>query len=206
MFASTEELRAAILATEPALFVSRCIIEPIPYAFAGDAELWIDWKTRLAAHLEVDPYEIVLAGSGALGYSLNPHKGFSSFHSDSDIDVCVISLYHFEAAWRYLRQTRSSWLSLPAKTRRSLDFHRKNYVFSGTIATDLILPLLPFGKRWQEGLDDMSVQPPTRGREVKLRIYRDYDALRAYQAEGVKSLRTELLHIAEAEEEIPLQE
>lgn len=206
MFASTEELHAAILATEPALFVSRCILEPVPHAFAGDAELWIDWKTRLAAHLEVDPYEIVLAGSGALGFSLNPNKGFTSFHPGSDIDVCVISLHHFELAWRYLRQTRASWLSLPNKTRRSLDSHRKNYVFSGAIATDLILPLLPFGKRWQEGLDDMATTPPTKGRDVKLRIYRDYDSLRVYQAEGLRRLRADLLDVSGAEEEIPLQE
>lgn len=205
MFASAEELRTAILATEPALFVSRCILEPVPYVFAGDAELWIDWKTRLAAHLEVDPYEIVLAGSGALGFSLNPNKGFSPFHPDSDIDVCVISLHHFEAAWRYLRKTRASWLSLPKRTRRSLDSHRKNYVFSGAIATDLILPLLPFGKPWQNGLDEMATRPPTKGREVKLRIYRDYDSLRVYQAEGIRRLRTDLMD-SPGEEEIPLQE
>ena len=111
-------------------------------------DLWISWKNTLACHLNVDPYEMVLTGSGAIGFSLNPEKNYKQYHEGSDIDVGVVSLYHFEVAWHYMRQGRSSWLSLPPRTRRALTSHQKHHVFLGAIATDLILPLLPFGTQW----------------------------------------------------------
>ena len=199
---SRDQLKQAIVAIDPATFVSRYLLEPIPHVFSGDIALWVDWKTRLAGHLEVDPYEIVVAGSGALGFSLNPRNGLSAFSEGSDIDVCVISHSHFEVAWRYLRTTRPSWLSLPKRTRFALTMHRKNYVFAGAIATDLILPFLPFGKAWEAGLGEMAKVDPTKGRDVKLRIYRDFDALRAYQVHGVMKARMSILDSVEKPDEI----
>ena len=203
---SVENLHESLLAMEPSEFVSRFLFEAIPHAFDEDLDLLISWKTRLAAHLHVDPYEMVITGSGAIGFSLNPKKNYRAYHSGSDIDVGVVSLHHFEVAWRYLRKSRPSWLSLKAKTRRALSSHRRNYVFEGAIATDLILPLLPFGMDWQAGLDDMANHPPTIGRDVKLRIYRDYDALRAYQANNIRNLRAEILQTDEPIEIISREE
>lgn len=192
LFADIEALHSALLVREPKDFVSHYIFEPIPFAFSGDQSLWIAWKTALANSIDVDPYDIVLTGSGALGYSLNPHKNFRPFGPKSDIDCGVISPHHFEIAWRYLRQLRPSWLSLPAETKRAIVTHQKSYVFAGTIATDSILGLLPFGGTWQGGLNRMAMVSPTEGRDIRLRIYRDYDALRHYQASNIERLRGSL--------------
>jgi hypothetical protein len=192
MFLSIGDLHAALLEKEPRDFVSHYLFEPVPFAFAGNLELWIEWKTVLARGLSIDPYDIVMTGSAAVGFSLNPKKGYKPFDAASDIDCGVISQYHFEVAWRYLRQLRPAWLSLPPETKRALAAHQKSYVFAGTITTDSILALLPFGKDWQSALDEMSRRSPTIGRDVKLRIYRDYDSLRHYQASGIERLRSEL--------------
>jgi hypothetical protein len=205
-FASANELKTAIFGTEPGVFVSRHLFESVPHAFSGDLERWIDWKTRLGRHLEVDPAEMVLTGSSAVGFSMNPSKNYAAFHPGSDIDVGVISAHHFEIAWRYLRRSRPGWLLLPPETRRALKWHRNNYVFSGAIATDMILSLLPFGQAWQTGLDDMATQHPTLDHEVRLRIYRDYDALRTYQVGCVEKLRRALLETVEDETEISTEE
>lgn len=156
-------------------------------------EVWVSWKTLLARGLDVDPHDIVLTGSAAIGFSLNPYKHFSAFSNESDIDCGVISPYHFDLAWRHLRQLRPSWLSLPSASRRAIERHRTNYVFTGTIATDSILPILPFGAIWQGALETMAGQIPTEGRDVKLRIYKDYDALRQYQAFNIGNLRAKIL-------------
>jgi hypothetical protein len=206
MFGQAADLKAAILEIEPDLFVSRFIFEPIPFAFADDLDLWISWKNELAAALQVDPYEMVLTGSAAIGFSLNPKKSLAPFSIRSDVDVGVVSLHHFEVAWRHLRQSRPSWLTLPASTHRVLQWHRKNYVFAGAIATDLILPLLPFGQQWQLGLEAMGNRNPTLGREVRLRIYRDFEALRSYQAHNIRNLRDDLLEVENADTVIDLEE
>lgn len=193
LFADLTALHSALVAKEPTDFVSHFIFEPVPYAFEGNLTTWIEWKTTLANAIEVDPRDIVLTGSAAIGFSLNPRKDFKAYDEKSDIDCGVVSQYHFELAWRYLRQLRPSWLSLPNVSKRAIETHRKNYVFSGTIATDSILAILPFGDVWQSALETMSTLPPTVGRDVKLRIYKDYDALRHYQANNIANLRGNIL-------------
>jgi hypothetical protein len=198
MFANVGALHSELLEKDPRDFVSHYLFEPVPFAFGGDLVAWIKWKTALARGLGIDPYDIVLTGSAAIGYSLNPKKGYKAFDHASDIDCGVISQYHFEVAWRYLRQLRPAWLSLPPESKRALVAHQKRYVFAGTIATDSILALLPFGSEWQAALDVMARHPPTIGRDVKLRIYRDYESLRHYQASGIERLRDDLT-VADAE-------
>ena len=61
-------------------------------------------------------------------------------------------------------------------------------------------------EKWQEGLDEMSRAFPTNGREVRLRIYRDYGALRAYQAHGISRLRLGILEPPDDETEIPTED
>jgi hypothetical protein len=186
------QLQTALLTLPPKEFVSAHLFEPVPYVFENDALLWIGWKTTLADLLEVDPYEIVLTGSGAVGFSLNPAKNFNQFHDGSDIDVAVISAYHFDLAWRCLRRSPPQWLSLPKKMRKAIRSHKQNYVFSGTIATDRILSVMPFARAWEHALDHMRTVAPTVGREVHLRIYRDYESLRGYQTSGIDALRASL--------------
>lgn len=213
MFADVAALHSAILAKEPKSFVSHHIFEKVPFAFDGDRERWIEWKRTLADLIDVDPQAIVMTGSAAVGFSLNPHKGFKAFDTASDFDCGVISGHYFDVAWRYLRQLRVSWLTLPKKTQAAITNHRKNYVFSGTIAADSILALLPFGQGWQEALDKMAKIDPTKGREVKLRIYKDFDSLRYYQALGIQKLRDQIGEQPDPEEvahedsgEIPIED
>jgi hypothetical protein len=206
MFANVDALHFELLEKDPKDFVSHYLFEPVPFAFAGDLVAWIKWKTELARGLGIDPYDIVLTGSAAIGYSLNPKKGYKPFDNSSDVDCGVISQYHFEVAWRYLRQLRPAWLSLPPESKRALVAHQKTYVFAGTIATDSILALLPFGSEWQGVLDAMARRSPTTNRDIRLRIYRDYDSLRHYQASGIERLRNDLAAVDTADAEISTEE
>lgn len=206
LFADVAALHTAILEKSPRDFVSHYLFEPIPFAFNGDLSSWINWKTTLAYGIEVDPHDIVLTGSAAVGFSLNPGKNFKPYDDKSDLDCGIVSSYHFEAAWRYLRQRRSSWLSLNRSTKTAIASHQNNHVFSGTIATDKILALLPFGKTWQAALDSAGKIKPVDGKEVKLRIYKDYDSLRYYQAKNIEGLRTRLSGTPEDALEIPTEE
>lgn len=204
MFITAESLKQTILAEDPFFFVSKYLLECVPHIFADDLNSWLRWKSRLAAYLEVDPHEMVLTGSAAIGFSLNPHKNFKQFNDRSDIDVAVISVHHFDLGWRWLRRRRTSELTLERWQLHALNEHRTNYIYWGTIATDRILGLLPFGGTWTRALEDISRVEPTLERSVNVRVYRDFEALRGYQANGLRILKDQLLTDQPESAEVPI--
>jgi hypothetical protein len=179
----------------PSIFVSKWILERVPHLFGADQLKYIGWRRALAGKIGVDPCAIVLTGSAGVGFSLNPNKGFKVFDNRSDIDVAVVSSYHFEIAWRYLRSLGSDYHRLGPGARRSVDDHKSKYVYFGTIATDQILAHLPFGKEWLIALSDMAALSPTEDREIKARVYRDFDSLRGYQVSNVERLSNDVTSI-----------
>lgn len=173
----------------PAAFVETHLFDRIPVLFADDRSLFIGWKRALAEQIEVDPACITIVGSAATGASLNPSKNFKLFDANSDVDVAVVSPHHFSVAWRYLRMNGARRLRLDARTRIAWDEHVKRYIYWGTIATDRLLGVLPFGLEWLQATSAAGQVHPTVGRSVNLRIYSDYDSLRAYHIQGVRALR-----------------
>jgi hypothetical protein len=177
----------------PSIFVSKWILERIPHVFGADQLRFNEWKRALADKIGVDPCAIALTGSASVGISLNPNKHFREFDERSDIDVAIISSYHFEVAWRYLRNMKSEYYRLGQGARRSVDDHKTKYVYFGTIATDQILEHLPYGKEWLVALSDMAKLNPTEGREIKARVYRDFESLRGYQVSNVRKLSNDVI-------------
>ena len=184
-----DALIQALLASTPAAFVENHLFDRIPAIFADDRALFVSWKRSLAERIEVDPACVTIVGSAATGASLNPTKNFRLFDDGSDVDVAIVSPYHFAVAWRYLRMNSARRLRVDARTRIAWDEHVKRYIYWGTIATDRLLGVLPFGLEWIKAKSAVGGLHPTSGRAVNLRIYADYDSLRAYHIHGVRSLR-----------------
>ncbi|MDX8529908.1 hypothetical protein RFM41_11200 [Mesorhizobium sp. VK25A] len=172
--------------------VATYLMDRVPFVFGDDRELYRVWKRKLANLIEIDPLNITIIGSGAVGFSLNPYKDFKVFSETSDIDVAVVSDYHFSVAWRALRATK-----LPdvrkAKDREAIKDHRSKYIYWGCIATDKVLGYLPFVRQWTEATSLMSAEKPTEERDIKIRLYRDYESLRSYHMNGLETLLSTLM-------------
>lgn len=189
------------LLTEPIpLFLSKWMLERnTPYLFDSDHLSYLNWKAQLALRLGIDPCSILFIGTASIGISLNPNKNLKAFDAESDIDIAVISPWHFEESWRFLRSLGATRFQYSILQQASIKAHVTNYIYWGTIATDKILPILPFGKVWQLALNDMSKIPPTVGRTINLRIYKDFEALRGYHAHNLSRMREELLQSMKGE-------
>ena len=177
----------------PTRFIEDQFFDRVPHIFQADRVVFADWKRALGERLDVDPACLTLVGSSATGFSLNPNKNFKAFDNSSDVDVAVISGHHFTVGWRYLRMNGSRRMRVDARTRNSWNEHVTKYIYWGTLATDRLLGVLPFGREWLQASSHMAGLAPTQGRDVNLRIYSDYDALRAYQTQGARALREALL-------------
>lgn len=173
-------------------FLETHIFDRVPRIFAENRSQYVAWKRQLAKCLEVDSACITVVGSAAVGVSLSPHKNFRAFDAHSDVDVAVISHYHFTQSWRYLRMNLTRRLSVDQRTRNAWDEHVSKYIYWGTIATDRLLGVLPFGRQWLDAKKTMAMLEPSVGRDVNLRIYVDYESLRAYQLNSIKQAHESL--------------
>ena len=180
-----EELLTDLQVLSAPSFTSRYILDRVPWIFAGDRIAYVQWKESLGSDLHVDPCGIVIVGSAATCVSLSPGKDLARFHERSDIDVAVISAWHFDVAWRWLRSLAAD-LDTDGTARIAVKAHRRRYVFDGTIATDQFVAYLPFGPEWVGALANAGTQDPIQGRVLNARLYRDFDSLREYQLKGVR--------------------
>jgi hypothetical protein len=191
-----EEFIESLRTEQPERFLERNLLRRSPFVFQDNEEEYFSWRAKLSSLIDVDPSCIMLVGSSAVGFSLNPHKNYKQFDDESDIDVAVVSSQYFVVAWRYLRMNFKRSLKLDYKTLSAWKEHQNNYVYWGTIAADKLLGVLPFGKEWLAATTALASISPTLNRDIKLRIYYDHDSLRSYQLKGIKGLRDSLLGVA----------
>jgi hypothetical protein len=175
----------------PQNFVSTHIFDRSPYAFASRDD-FVHWKGDLSNGIGVDAASLTVVGSSAVGVSLHPNKNFKTYDLSSDVDVAVISHYHFQVAWRFLRNNAGKRYKLAERQRAAWDEHVTGLVYWGAIATDRLLPLFPFASDWLPAVSRAST-PLIGDRPVNLRIYADYESLRSYQIKSVRTVRDALL-------------
>lgn len=184
-------LKAQIAAGKPAELVGTLVIDRVPYIFEGDAIAYRGWREALGPSLGVDPCNLFVVGSAGVGCSLNPYKDWKAFDAKSDVDVAVISSYHFDIAWRIMRLTKRG--DVAGRVWEAIEKHRTNYIYWGCITTDRILGHLPFAKEWLEAAATAASLYPTQDRDIKYRIYRDVASLRDYTVNGLKTLKADLV-------------
>ena len=172
---------------------SKWVIERIPFLFNEDFEAYLEWKTKFSSMIGIDSKAIVFTGSSSVGFSLNPEKNLKSFDGKSDIDVAVISSHYFDISWHFLRNLGPKIYKYNQKEKNSIEDHRTRLIYWGTIATDKILQILPFGIEWVKALNSMAKVKPTEGREINIRIYKDFEALKNYHNIGLKQIKDKLL-------------
>jgi hypothetical protein len=67
--------------------------------FALSAERYYDLRQALADALQVHSTDVVMVGSGKLGFSISPDKAYKHFDDESDLDMAVVSQPLYEALW-----------------------------------------------------------------------------------------------------------
>jgi hypothetical protein len=189
----TTDFKTEISTTDISFMTSKWIIEKVPFIFADNLEHYIRWKEILASKIGVDSKAIVLTGSASVGFSLNPDNNLRAFSEKSDIDVAIISQHYFDISWHFLRNIGTNRYSYSRKEITAIDDHRNRLIYWGTIATDKIIQLLPFGDKWVTSLNEMSNIEPTKDRTINIRIYKDFEALRAYHLNNLKAIKDKII-------------
>lgn len=176
------------------IFVSRYIMDAVPFIFNDSFMEFIEWKHRIAEALKIDPRDIIITGSACLGVSLNPQKNFKKFDATSDIDIGIISPHYFDIAWHEIRNLDLTYLDRRGRTK--INDHKNRLIFYGTIAMDQIWEKISFGMQWNDALTKIKLDygdDAIGNREWHYRIYMDHKAFRDYQINSINKAKGQIL-------------
>lgn len=165
--------------------ISKWVVEKLPHIFNGDYEKFLKIKLKLSKMLNVDSCSIIFVGSSCTGFSLSPHKKFKEFNGNSDIDIAIISHYHFDVAWHTIRNI--DLFKQSYEVQESIREHTARLIYWGTIATDKILGLMPFANEWLHAIEEIEKETMFENRKINFRLYQDHEALRAYHLNNFKT-------------------
>ncbi len=141
---STADFDQAVLAAGSSSgAVSHAVIDRLPWIFESK-EQYLRWRDDLAEGVGVDGRDVILVGSAATGRSLNPGKRFKAFHRGSDLDIAVVSSFHFDLAWRWFRNADPLLLTgLDAQGLDKFKAHRSHYILKGWLQLSTFLATSP---------------------------------------------------------------
>lgn len=147
---------------------------------------YADFRAAISDTVGVSEDDVRLVGSARFGLSMSPTKGVRPFNDQSDLDVVIVSSDLFNEVWDEFRATYYNGYTW-VKSRHSGDvFRRFLYLLrEGSYETDYL-------KRTARRLDGMARTVVLRtglSRDLKYRIYEDWDAAIDYHAHGVRKLQ-----------------
>lgn len=158
-------------------------------SFILDLDKYFDLKLCIADHFQINPNEVLLVGSGKLGFSIAPKKRYRYFGDKSDVDIAIISSSLFDDIWKQVYEYRNAvgyW-------NEEREF--KSYMFRGWIRPDKLPPAYSFNIRgdWWEffrSITNCGLYGPF---QIRGALYKSWDFLEGYQSICVKSCQEDLL-------------
>lgn len=185
-----------------ALFTSE-IRDRDPFCFENDMKHFADVRTHLGLKLKADPAQVVLVGSGAMGFSVAPHKFPKLFRLGSDLDFAIISPTLFDEAWSaFLRWGHPIRRQVPPFERQWFEA-RQSDIFWGWLdpaklkfrsvnRLTLLNEIRDMSTQWFDTFQSLGLSFPgseVSRRSVSARLYRSEEHLLQYQVEGLQRLQ-----------------
>ena len=189
-------------------FIRLWLTEGIPFAFRDVPMLYEALRQGVATRLGTHPKEVVLIGSGRIGYSLSGALEYGrEFRAGSDLDINVVSGEVFRGVSEDFERWRTEWqagnVSRPEGRRgrywlENLDRLPKNLAKGFVDAYKIpAWPRYPIAERivvaehrLGQKLKSTLGAPIVRG--LSIRVYRDWEALLRQSRINLDALRTEL--------------
>jgi len=144
-------------------------------------------RSLVARRWGVHPNEIIMVGSGKLGFSLKPNHYFNAFHEGSDFDLAILSGELFDRYWKKVHvyaQRHLLW------TDKKIFFEKLS---GGWIRPDY-LPTNDFAERrkWWDFFGDLSNRRDFGYKRIRAGVYKSWDFLEIYHVNNLRRCRTEL--------------
>lgn len=177
--------KADVRKLTPSSVVDRHVIFGDSYILADDP--YFKLKEQIAEHFKIHPPQVVMVGSGKLGFSIVDKKRYRSFGEISDLDIAIVTPNLFDRIWEEVFRRKGQFGIWPEESRFSL------YLARGWIRPDT-LPLRNFGLTtdWWKFFDSLAASGEFGRYRIRGGLYRDWAFLKGYQTLAVLGCKEDL--------------
>ncbi len=193
---SLEEFKRSCIDLKADEVVERFLIERSAYFFDYvQTGKEYEFKKDIASILNVHIRDLVIVGSGKLGFSLKPDESnvgyypFRAFDANrdkkSDLDIAVISSYLFDSEiqnlYNHTDYSKTYW-----QNRNSF----AKYILKGRIAIRFLPTEFKFTKAVREAQEKYRME---FGREINIEIYKSWYFFETYHRQNIKGIQINLI-------------
>jgi hypothetical protein len=143
----------------------------------------VELKHRIASQFGIHHSNILVVGSGKLGFSIAPKKRWRVFGETSDIDVAIVSHDLYELVWREISSLliKDPLIYWPKKVKYA------EFQLHGWMRPDLLpnSPALPLADDWFEFFRELTSEGCCGPYKISAGLYYDIHFLEQYQSRAV---------------------
>ena len=142
------------------------------------SDQYFELRREVADGFEIHPSEVIMVGSGKIGFSIVPTKRYRPFSDTSDIDLALLAPILFDEIWDQVYEFDHQKNFWPQANQF------KKYFFRGWIRPDLLpnSKLLPLGNRWFDFFRLLTNSRKYGGIKISAALYKNWKFLESYQA------------------------
>lgn len=170
-----EEFKADLTALSDVQIIRKYILNRSCHALSDNQDYML--KDRICEHFKIEFNDVILVGSGKLGFSIKSSKRYQPFGDDSDIDVAVVSTELFTKVWEEVHNFKKSGVYWP----KCAEFFR--YLSEGWIRPDK-LPTSKYFKftgYWWEFFNSITASKEFGPFKIRAGLYHSMFFMQEYQ-------------------------
>ena len=156
-----------------------------------DFNQYFNIKAEVADHFGIHHSEVLLVGSGKMGFSIAPSKRYREFHDKSDIDLAIVSPHLFDMVWQKVFDywsEKSLWIEEEQNIFKS-------YLFRGWIRPDKLPPAeqFEFRRDWWEFFLRLTNGEAYGPYQIRAGLYKSWHFFEKYQCICVDGCKQDAL-------------
>ncbi len=131
----------------------------------------------VSSKFDLHPNEVLVVGSGKLGFSIAPKKRYRAFGNTSDLDVVIVSDILFDTVWKDVHR----YFTTGGYWEHQNEFIK--FLFRGWVRPDKLPPdqRFDFARHWWDLFNELSASEEFSAARVRGAIYRSWHFLESYQ-------------------------
>ena len=167
------------------------LIEGLPYVFRKNPEGYQLFRKSISSKLDIPIRNVIIVGSGRVGFSLNPYHFGREFREDSDVDTVVVSHELFDRAWLELIRLESKWYEFTSREKEMIKEHIQ-HVYWGNIRPDKLPSTTGISRLWLETFAVLPKFDELVTREVKGYLFRTWWQVQLFYERCLVSLKSQV--------------